>query len=83
MKKALLSLVASLFLSITAAANTFYVSTTGADTNPGSLAQPWRTIQGIDFHSVTIEAFKGQQAPCCQPRNSSAPSQCCDSGACG
>jgi len=44
-KKALFSLAAGLFLSITASANTFYVSTTGADTNPGSLAQPWRTIQ--------------------------------------
>jgi hypothetical protein len=28
---------------------TYYVSTTGNDGNPGTMAQPWRTIQhGID-----------------------------------
>lgn len=27
-------------------------------------AQPWRTIQGIEFRSVTLEAFKGRQAEC-------------------
>ncbi|HZI32505.1 MAG TPA: methyltransferase domain-containing protein, partial [Candidatus Binatia bacterium] len=26
--------------------------------------QPWRTIQGIEFRSVTVEAFKGKQGPC-------------------
>jgi ubiquinone/menaquinone biosynthesis C-methylase UbiE len=25
---------------------------------------PWRTVQGIEFRSVTIEAFKGKQGPC-------------------
>jgi arsenite methyltransferase len=25
---------------------------------------PWRTVQGIEFRSVTIEAFKGQQGEC-------------------
>lgn len=25
---------------------------------------PWRTIKGIEFRSVTIEAFKGKQGPC-------------------
>jgi len=25
---------------------------------------PWRTVQGIEFRSVTIEAFKGQQGAC-------------------
>ena len=27
-------------------------------------ARPWRTVQGIEFRSVTIEAFKGKQGPC-------------------
>src|SRR5262245_21340129 len=29
----------------TAASTTYYVSPSGSDTNPGSSAQPWRTIQ--------------------------------------
>jgi len=27
-------------------------------------AQPWRTVQGIEFRAVTIEAFKGKQGEC-------------------
>jgi hypothetical protein len=27
-------------------------------------AQPWRTVQGIEFRSVTIEAFRGKQGEC-------------------
>lgn len=27
-------------------------------------ATPWRTVHGIEFRSVTIEAFKGKQGPC-------------------
>ena len=27
-------------------------------------AQPWRTVQGMEFRSVTIEAFKGKQGEC-------------------
>jgi len=27
-------------------------------------AHPWRTVQGIEFRSVTVEAFKGKQGPC-------------------
>src|ERR1700747_2796051 len=27
-------------------------------------AKPWRTMQGIEFRSVTIEAFKGKQGEC-------------------
>jgi arsenite methyltransferase len=26
--------------------------------------QPWRTVQGIEFRSVTVEAFKGKQGEC-------------------
>ena len=27
-------------------------------------AEPWRAVEGIEFRSVTIEAFKGKQGPC-------------------
>ncbi len=27
-------------------------------------ANPWQTVEGIEFRSVTIEAFKGKQGPC-------------------
>ena len=27
-------------------------------------AQPWRTVEGIEFRSVTVEAFKGKQGNC-------------------
>jgi arsenite methyltransferase len=27
-------------------------------------AKPWRTVQGIEFRSMTIEAFKGKQGEC-------------------
>src|SRR5436309_8896912 len=27
-------------------------------------AQPWRTVHGIEFRSVTVEAFKGKQGAC-------------------
>jgi arsenite methyltransferase len=26
--------------------------------------QPWRTVRGIEFRSLTVEAFKGKQGPC-------------------
>ncbi|MFY9610665.1 MAG: right-handed parallel beta-helix repeat-containing protein [Blastocatellia bacterium] len=41
----LISLVAGLPLSSTDLANTYYVATSGIDSNPGSQAQPWLTIQ--------------------------------------
>ncbi|MGH7858555.1 MAG: methyltransferase domain-containing protein, partial [Candidatus Binatia bacterium] len=25
---------------------------------------PWRTVEGIEFRSITVEAFKGKQGPC-------------------
>ena len=25
---------------------------------------PWRTVEGIEFRSVTVQAFKGKQGPC-------------------
>lgn len=27
-------------------------------------SQPWRTVEGIEFRSMTIRAFKGKQGPC-------------------
>lgn len=27
-------------------------------------AAPWRTVEGIEFRSVTVEAFRGKQGPC-------------------
>ena len=27
-------------------------------------AEPWRTVQGLEFRSLTIEAFKGTDGPC-------------------
>ncbi len=27
-------------------------------------AAPWQTVEGIEFRSVTVEAFKGKQGPC-------------------
>ena len=27
-------------------------------------AEPWRTVQGIEFRSVTVVAYKGKQGPC-------------------
>ncbi len=27
-------------------------------------AEPWRTVKGIEFRSLTVEAFKGKQGPC-------------------
>ena len=31
-------------------------------------AQPWQTVQGIEFRSVTVRAFKGKQGPCLERR---------------
>jgi SAM-dependent methyltransferase len=27
-------------------------------------SEPWRTVQGLEFRSMTVEAFKGKQGPC-------------------
>ncbi|MBI3304108.1 MAG: hypothetical protein HYZ72_18755, partial [Deltaproteobacteria bacterium] len=27
-------------------------------------AQPWRTVEGIEFRSLTLVAYKGKQGPC-------------------
>jgi len=46
MKKILIGLIVLLvLLPVFASAATYYVSTTGSDTNPGTQTQPWKTIQ--------------------------------------
>jgi len=48
MKKLSLTILVGLILAVAAGASqatTYYVSTTGADTNPGTQALPWATIQ--------------------------------------
>ena len=30
--------------------------------------EPWRTVEGIEFRSVTVEAFKGKEGPCVERR---------------
>ncbi|MFQ5537362.1 MAG: methyltransferase domain-containing protein [Gemmatimonadota bacterium] len=30
--------------------------------------EPWRTVEGIEFRSVTVEAFKGKEGPCFERR---------------
>lgn len=31
-------------------------------------SDPWRTVEGIEFRSVTVEAFKGKEGPCLERR---------------
>ena len=33
-----------------------------------SQAEPWRTVEGIEFRSLTVEAFKGKEGPCFERR---------------
>ncbi|PYK47405.1 MAG: hypothetical protein DME51_13730 [Verrucomicrobia bacterium] len=44
-------------------------------------ADPWRTVQGIEFRPVTIQAFKGKQG---EDYNATteANKKCCDGGSC-
>lgn len=43
--------------TILTAATTYYVSTTGSDSNPGTLAQPWATLQhAVDFIGANIDS---------------------------
>jgi len=46
------------FLTAFASAGFYGIQILKRDVNP------WRTVQGIEFRSVTVEAFKGKQGPC-------------------
>jgi parallel beta-helix repeat protein len=64
---ALLAAAACLCLSSSIRANTFYVATSGSDSNPGASAKPWLTLQhGVDTISPgdTILVESGTYAGC-------------------
>jgi SAM-dependent methyltransferase len=44
--------------------------------------RPWRTVQGIKFRSVTVEAFKGKQGSRFDNDTTEANSDCCAGGSC-
>jgi len=44
--------------------------------------RPWRTVQGIKFRSVTVEAFKGKQGSRFDNETTEANSDCCAGGSC-
>lgn len=57
-------------------------------------AEPWRTVQGIEFRSITLEAFKGKQGASSRialrhPKgraydaSTEADTRCCDGSNCG
>lgn len=63
----ILSLSFMILCAISASATTYYVSLSGSDTNTGSQAQPWRTIQhAVDTVSQgdTIVVTAGSYAGC-------------------
>jgi SAM-dependent methyltransferase len=31
-------------------------------------AEPWRTVAGIEFRSITVVAYKGKEGPCCDQK---------------
>ena len=54
MKKLLVTLllIRIILFAGTANANTYYISTSGSDSNPGTISQPFRTLQKIS--SLTL-----------------------------
>ncbi|HKV39197.1 MAG TPA: hypothetical protein VJX67_08285 [Blastocatellia bacterium] len=63
----LLAAAACLCLPNAGRANTFFVTTSGKDSNPGTFAQPWLTLQhGVDTISPgdTILVESGTYAGC-------------------
>lgn len=79
LKLMVFSLTAGLALSINASANSFYVATSGADSSPGSQAQPWRTIQhAVDTIAPgdTIIVQAGSYAGCRIGRSGSSGGVC-------
>ena len=62
---------------VAAAGNTYYVATTGSDSNPGTLAQPWLTIQHaaeIATAGDTINIESGTYTESITPWNSGTAS---------
>lgn len=45
-------------------------------------ADPWRTLRGIEFRSVTIEAFNEKQDTRFDDAATQGKSGCCDAGNC-
>lgn len=45
-------------------------------------AEPWRTVGGIAFRALTVEASKGEQKSCCDEA-SAETAGCCDPGSSG
>jgi len=79
LKLTLLSLAAGFALSITASAATLYVATSGSDSNPGSQAQPWRTVQhAVDTIAPgdTIIVQAGSYAGCRIGKSGSSGAVC-------
>ncbi len=71
----LIFLSAVFFLSVTASANTYYVSTAGNNNNPGTEQLPWQTIQyAVDHVSAgdTILVQSGSYAGCRITRSGTA-----------
>ncbi|MEW6212237.1 MAG: PKD domain-containing protein [Acidobacteriota bacterium] len=75
----IISLSAVFFLSVTASANTYYVSTAGNNNNPGTEALPWQTIQyAVDHISAgdTILVASGAYAGCRIGRSGTPTAPC-------
>lgn len=77
-RRSSLALVLLTLLSSTAGAETYYVSTTGNDSWPGSLEQPWKTVQKAADTLVagdTVYVRAGTYAERVFPLNSGAAGQ--------
>jgi hypothetical protein len=48
MKKTIVTLFAAILMHLYAAATTYYVSSSGSDANPGTMAQPWLSISKVN-----------------------------------
>jgi hypothetical protein len=58
MKKIIiLGILFFVLLPVLVSATTYYVSTTGLDTNPGTQAQPWKTIAKVNALSFSPDDF--------------------------
>ncbi len=70
------ALFSILLFSMTSFANTYYVSPTGSDSNPGTLSEPWRTIARANSKLVagdTVYIRQGTYNESIKPANSGTP----------